>query len=547
MRQIAILLACLSLIGSAAAADNRLLNPSAEEAGQAGAPKGWGLYVGAGKMKLSLAAEEKRSGRASACLDLTGWYTPKDAKDTPENHSLSGAIVVPGGNGYSPVDALECAPGDCFAFSFWYKGTVKSAYVSAVGWPNTKAGHADRIHHAVSGGPMRPGPDWQRCTGTVRIKDGVRRFTLMIHASGSEKTGFTLGKLYVDDAEIAPKMFPGGELRAMWCSLPKAKERAEGMRQMAELLDKPKDAGINTLFVWTTSLYVAAVDRRELQSAEPQAAWDSLGELIRAAKQRGIQVHVWYSPWVYKSASRSVEMRDHPEWAAVSAQGVVDKDGICIARPEVRRAELDLIGRLVDRYPDLAGIHIEEPGYNWGADYCYCDHCRKLLKEWFGLDVAKNPDAAKPVVHNLAAFMSTDFMARLRQMLLDRRPALWLSANGSGGTNPDWYIGRDWTTWARRGYIDFYVPQLYTKSVDAFAQRGRETKSCLGDCTLITGMAVSWSGIYPERQKPETIQAEIDAARKLGAKGFVIFHRDHCYDEHFAAIRESKESARKSQ
>lgn len=35
------------------------------------------------------------------------------------------------------------------------------------------------------------------------------------------------------------------------------------------------------------------------------------------------------------------------------------------------------------------------------------------------------------------------------------------------------------------------------------------------------------------------IQAEIAAARKLGAKGFVVFHLDHLQDGHFQAIRES--------
>ena len=162
-------------------------------------------------------------------------------------------------------------------------------------------------------------------------------------------------------------------------------------------------------------------------------------------------------------------------------------------------------------------IHIEEPGYNWGADYCFCDHCRQLCRQWFGLDLRKDPESARPVLHNLAAFMGTDFIARLRHTMTARRPELWLSANGSGGDNPDWYIGRDWSTWARRGYLDFYVPQLYTKDSKAFALEATKTKERLGGCDLITGMAVSWSGIFPERQEVKAIQAEISAAREVGA------------------------------
>lgn len=95
---------------------------------------------------------------------------------------------------------------------------------------------------------------------------------------------------------------------------------------------------------------------------------------------------------------------------------------------------------------------------------------------------------------------------------------------------------------SRRGYLDFYVPQVYTKSADVFRQRALETKTCLADCELITGLAVSWSAIYPERQAPEVLRAQILASRQLGAKGFVIFHRDHFLDEHFAAIRQACES-----
>ena len=527
------------LTGQMAVADNLVSNGSAEQVAANGAPEGWGLYVGAGKMTFTASLEEKRTGERAACLELAAWHTPKDAADAEANRSVSGAILLAPNNGYSAVGALECVPGTTYVYSFWFKGSVPSASVSVTDWPSAEADHTQRVHHAVTGGTLRPSSTWQRCTGTFRIQEGIHCFALMIHASGKQRDGFTLGKLYVDDAEIKAKGYPDGELRGIWCGLPKAQKREEGLREIQETLDRLKASGFNTLFVWTSSLYLAALDRPQLQEADPQATCDALGEVIRAATERKLQVHVWYSPWIYKQTSRAVELRDHPDWAAVSAKGTADKEGICFARPDVRQFELDLLGKLIDRYPDLAGIHIEEPGYNWGEDYCFCDHCQQLCHQWFGLDPHKDPDVAKPTLHNLAAFMGTDFMAQLRQLVMAKRPELWLSANGSGGDNPDWYIGRDWTTWARRNYLDFYVPQLYTQSPDAFGQQATKTKARLGDCDLITGMAVSWSGIYPARQDSKVIQAEIAAARRLGAKGFVLFHLDHFQDEHFQAIHES--------
>jgi hypothetical protein len=42
----------------------------------------------------------------------------------------------------------------------------------------------------------------------------------------------------------------------------------------------------------------------------------------------------------------------------------------------------------------------------------------------------------------------------------DRRPDMWLSANGGSGDDAEWVIGRDWRTQARRGLNDFYAPCL---------------------------------------------------------------------------------------
>lgn len=522
---------------AAAYADNLMTNPSAEQAAADGSPAGWSWYQGSGKAKLSTSTAESRSGKSSACLELSQWYVPKGTEDARENHSISVAMVLADNQGYTAAGAIPCQGDTLYTFSFWYKGDVKSAKVSATGWPSPQAGSDDRSAIVVSGGLMNVGTDWRRATGSFRTEPNQRCFALMINAVGKEKEGYTLGKLFVDDVEIMPKTYPDGQLRAVWCGWVKAADREQGLREIDKSLDRLKAAGFNTLFVFVPSLYIAALDNSELQQKEPRAAWDELGEIIKAAKNRNLQVHIWYSPWIYKEKSRAVELVDHPDWAAVSSQGVADNNGLCFIRPEVRQFELSLIAKLIDRYPDLAGIHIEEPGFNWGAEYCYCDHCREFYRKWFGTDIRDNPEAAKPIISNLAAFMSTDFFARLRQMINEKKPGMWLSANGCGGKNPDWRIGRDWTTWAQRGYIDFYVPQLYATNVETFTRLMLDTKASLASCDLIDGIAVSWSGIYPDRQDPELIKAQIHIAEKLGAKGFVVFHLDHFRDEHFEAVR----------
>ncbi|MCD6361409.1 MAG: family 10 glycosylhydrolase [Armatimonadetes bacterium] len=542
MRYVFVAALLLGVVSWTWAAENLMVNPSAEEVTDAGHLPGWGLYIGAGRATLTQSADYAHEGKASACLELTRWYTPPDEEDVPANHSISVAAMLGESNGYKPLNTMTCEPGTTYVFTFWYRGDVSNAKVSVTGWPADDADHTRRIHPQVAGGAMAPADEWRRCTGSFRASDEMTRFAVMVQVSGKEAEGFKLGRLYLDDVRITAKAFPDGELRAMWWGI-KATDREAGMAEMLENLDKAQAAGFNTIFASIGTLYVATLDNPDMERGDPKAAWDYFGELIKAAKQRGIQVHAWFSPWIYKNTYRAPELREHPEWAEVNSDGVASGAGICFVRPEVRQYELDAIAKIIERYPDLAGIHIEEPGHSWG-DYCYCDYCHDLCLKWFGVDIREDKRAARPIVRNLAAFMSTDFFARLRQLVMDTRPELWVSANGSGGLNPDWYIGRDWATWARRGYIDFYVPQLYTRDVNVFISRAGQTASLLGNTALVTGMAVSWSGIYPDRQDPEVLKAEIRAAREMGAAGFVVFHRYHFYDEHYQAVREVVGEAR---
>ncbi|MEN6405326.1 MAG: family 10 glycosylhydrolase [Thermoguttaceae bacterium] len=345
-------------------------------------------------------------------------------------------------------------------------------------------------------------------------------------------------------ARVKPA-YPDGEVRGTVCMLPKGGDREKGMQEIEAALDSYQSAGLNTVLIWVTSRYLATMDDPKLQKPDPTASWDALGEYLRAAKKRGIQVHAWYSPWIRKAIVGSVELEQHPEWAALTTKGTLSpkKDAVCFVRPEVRQYELDVLSKMMDRYPDFAGIHIEEPGYKWLDDYCYCDTCRAFCQENFGLDIRKNLEASKPTVHSLAAFMCTDFFIRLRKIMLDKRPDMWLSANG-GYNDAEWYIGRDWHTWARRGLIDFYMPQIYCRNVAAFTKRAAIAKESLAGCDMIPILGITWQAVAPQKQPPTLIQEEIAITRKLDAKGFFLFPARALDDTYYRVIAEAAHEKR---
>jgi hypothetical protein len=502
---------------------NLLTNSGAEEV-KDGRPAGFGMYVGAGKMSLTASAESPHGGSSAAKLTFEDWY---QAEGKPAQ--ISGSLLIGGGNGYQPDGSLEAVEGSFgYAFEFWARSDLGLASVSVWTWD------ANGVRNSVSARPntVTLTGEWQRVSGRFSLPAGTKHFALGLGTSGKQADGAKLGWLEVDDTSITSIGFPGGELRAMWNILP-SNDPKEGPAAIDERVAHLKAMKINAAFCWTTSLYIAAATGME-PGGDPAAEWDAFGRLLTRAHEAGIQIHVWYSPWIYKGSSRGIELRRHPEWAAVNAEGKPCAEGICLARPEVRAFQLELLQKFVERYPAIDGIHIEEPGYHWG-DYCYCDYCKKTFKDLFGIELKPGENAESR--HNWAAFCSTDFMARLREQLAQQKPGTMLSSNGSAGANPDWYLGRDWTTWARRGYIDFYVPQIYTESVNSFRKSLRVTQK-QGEpwCRVVPGMAISWSGIHPRRNTTETLVGEITAAREGAAPGFVIFHAAHATDEDVKAI-----------
>lgn len=489
-------------------------------------PAGFGMYVGAGKMSLAASAEKPHGGKLAARLTLEDWHRAEGKPD-----QISGSLLVGGSNGYQPAGALP-APDESIALAYeiWARGNVGSVNLRAWCWD--QAGERSIVPAEPPSAALTD--QWQPLRGRFALPGGTKWFALGVGVSANKDQGATLGWLEVDDASITPLGFPQGELRAVWWGEIKAQDKDAGIKEIDERLTRFQSMGLNAVFYWISSLYLATLQGMP-KADDPQAAWDAFGELLKRAHGRGIQVHVWYSPWIYKGSSRAIELRIHPEWAAVNAQGKPDDRGVCLARPEVRALELELLTTLVTRHPELDGIHLEEPGYPWG-DYCYCDYCKRTLRDLLGLELT--PGAQGGARHNWAAFCATDFTARLREMLCRQRPQVLLSANGSAGANPDWYIGRDWTTWARRGYLDFYVPQVYTESVEGFQRRLHETQVQVQPwCRVVPGIAVTWSGIYPRHNKPETLQAEIRAARKASAAGFTFFEARHITDEEVQAIK----------
>ena len=258
-------------------ADNVVANPSAEQVAADGTPAGWGLYIGSGRFKLTASNEQKHSGERSACIEPTEWYTPPGGSRCGADNGLSAARSC-----WHPTTAIErrrdpVQPRRHLRLFVLVQGrrpqSVGERDGLAVG--RRRRYQANRHFRVGRGNVARPGVaevhrpfSYSRRRASVRPADSCRRH---------EREGFALGKkLYVDDADIRPRMYPDGELRAIWGPLPKSSKRDEGLREIAASLDKIKSGGLQHAF----RLDRVAVSRRLGSARTPEArAAGRLGRL----------------------------------------------------------------------------------------------------------------------------------------------------------------------------------------------------------------------------------------------------------------------------
>jgi uncharacterized lipoprotein YddW (UPF0748 family) len=344
---------------------------------------------------------------------------------------------------------------------------------------------------------------------------------------------------------------PNSEIRAVWM-VPRLlfdEDPDKGKMEVRKFVKKIADANFNVILAEMPSEYIAAITDDRYQKVIPIIKWDAIGELIKNSREAGIQVHIWYSFTDYKSP-RSPEFNPvhngNPEWAAVQIDELnMDRTSnvkslrrmsvICPLHPEARHWELRLLGQVLQRYPLLSGVHIEEPGYGGRGD-CVCDLCLKLYRDIYG--IIGTPDVNGPQAEELKCLGTTEFMRQLRNQTKIKNPKILLSVNGGHSWQIDRHSGRNWKRWADLKWLDFYVPQIYTTDVNKLRDNAQTTVLALGnDCPVVVGIAVKWGLEERNRNSVETILKEIDIARRVGAKGVIIYKAEYLTNEYLSALK----------
>ncbi|MDD2474603.1 MAG: family 10 glycosylhydrolase [Dysgonamonadaceae bacterium] len=262
--------------------------------------------------------------------------------------------------------------------------------------------------------------------------------------------------------------FPKKEMRAVWITTAWGLDWPNGQysvdAQKAEYinyLDRFKSLKINAIFFQVKAMGDAFYESsyepwsRYITGTRGKAPnYDVLKFLIDEAHARDIEFHAWMNP--YRIATRASSSDSYPDlFSSVDALWVLDLEKIQIynpALPEVQKRLADIVKELITKY-DVDGIHFDDYFYpsafvsdknvSDAADYQKYGKSYKTIQDFRRANV----DKAIKGVHDV---------------IVATKPELVFSI---APTSDNKYnvekMFADVTKWAKEGWIDVVMPQLY--------------------------------------------------------------------------------------
>jgi uncharacterized lipoprotein YddW (UPF0748 family) len=182
----------------------------------------------------------------------------------------------------------------------------------------------------------------------------------------------------------------------------------------------------------------------------------------------------------------------------------------------------NVVRDVVSRYA-VDGVHFDYVRYP-NDDFDYSRETltafRKTLPAGASGDLQANPSAFPDRWRDFRTERLTRLMTALRQAVRTARPTATVSL--AVAPEPDEARSRhlqDWTRWLADGLVDIVCPSPYTTEGAAFASQIAAVQDAAGRHLL-------WAGIGAHRLSPEQTLDDIQAARRLGAAGIILFSYD---------------------
>lgn len=343
--------------------------------------------------------------------------------------------------------------------------------------------------------------------------------------------------------------FKKDELKGVWIRPTETSAEA-----IITTLDKINSTGIDNIFLETYFHGKTIFPSRTMTNYgfisqnEKFMGFDPLKIWIEEAHKRNMKVHIWFETFYVGNENPTDNAKSilavNPNWANVTKRdfdsttpvpSLSEHGGYFIdpANPDVQQFLEELLTEIICNYhPD--GINLDYirypqsvvaklPSYdlsNWG----YTEYARDEFKTKYGKDPIDitHDDAMWSTWDSYRQDKITSFMLRISN--LTKQNSTMLTAV----IFPDRQKAletkqQDWKTWSALGYVDGFTPLLLTCDAKTASTMMQDVIRNKNKCTdLYAGLFITFMG-----GSNEDLLRQIHEARKLGAKGVIIFDYAH--------------------
>lgn len=309
------------------------------------------------------------------------------------------------------------------------------------------------------------------------------------------------------------------EIRGVWASPTVDGGWDEALRNLAE-------ANFNICFPYMASGAAAYYPSRVLPTTA-NCSGDPLAEAIRYGREHGVEVHPRILGLFTMGAPPELKQRLKAEGRIAQSPSGDDMNWLC---PSNHLNRVQIVQTAVEMVSTWGadGVQLDYLRYPW-KDRCVCENCRKRFEADTGVTVANWPADVLTGPHS-ERFLEwrreiiTSLLRTIRQKLRAADPDATLSAAVfiNWESHRDTF-GQDWKRWIDEGLIDFVSPMTYVADMDKFQDWVRKQESWAGGKVPVAMGIGPFADIDPQIT-PQGVLDQIQAARRLGCEGFVLFN-----------------------
>jgi uncharacterized lipoprotein YddW (UPF0748 family) len=290
----------------------------------------------------------------------------------------------------------------------------------------------------------------------------------------------------------AQTLAPKREFRGVWIATVEnidwprkpAESPDQQQQELTAILDAHRAAGINAVMLQVRPVADAFYAKgREpwskyltgKQGQAPYPLYDPLDFAIKAAHQRGMELHAWFNPYRatkdlnFSGLSPQHITNTHPEWFFIYGGQKLFDPGI----PEVREYIIKVILDVVDNY-DVDGIHLDDYFYPYHIAGQQI-HDEQTFKK-YGTGFSNVNDWRRNNVNLLVKMLNDSIHQHNPRIKFGMSPSgIWANKfqnpEGSDTRGGDSYyeLYADSKKWVQEGWVDYINPQLYRPINDRIA------------------------------------------------------------------------------